>query len=74
MQVAFVTKLDLDPSELLDSAGIIEEITDALESVGFTVLGINVWGGEGRVEPLPEPPSPPTLSAQSLPQLTAFQQ
>jgi len=73
MQVAIITKLDLDPSELLDMESITEEITDALEAVGFTVIGINVWGGEGRVEPPPPPPSSPTLSAQSLPQLTAFQ-
>lgn len=44
MQRAFVVRLELDPLASVD--GIADDLREAIESEGYTVLGIQPWSAQ----------------------------
>ena len=71
MTVAFIVKLELDPSDIGRISDIALDIQDALESDGFNVAEPpHAWAGETRGTPAATP-TMPTLNPMTgaVPQL-----
>lgn len=59
MTVAFIVKLELDPSDLGHISDIADDIQSALESDGFHVAEPpHAWAGETRGTPVAAPTMP----------------